>query len=110
MRSGVRGKHADRMKGIVRAVVLEADIAEAFPTARDVNDALRSFLRLTRDAAIQATIIRGAGKGTRSATSDETVTPRAHGVGEGRAGFAKTLRGGKPGGGAAKKRARAATR
>jgi hypothetical protein len=44
---GVRGKYAGRMKGMVRFVGLEADVAAAFPTGEAVNEALRAVLRAT---------------------------------------------------------------
>ncbi|MBK7906324.1 MAG: hypothetical protein IPJ78_07150 [Gemmatimonadetes bacterium] len=42
---GVRGKYAKRYAQGSNIVVLEPDVAEAFPTARAVNTALRKLLR-----------------------------------------------------------------
>ncbi len=42
---GVRGKYADRFKKGTRLVLLEPDVAEAFPTAKEVNEILREVLR-----------------------------------------------------------------
>ena len=42
---GVRGKYAKRYAQGSNIVVLEPDVAEAFPTARAVNAALRKLLR-----------------------------------------------------------------
>jgi hypothetical protein len=42
---GVRGKYAKRYALGTNIVVLEPDVAEAFPTARAVNTALRKILR-----------------------------------------------------------------
>jgi len=42
--NGVRGKYARRYAVGTNVVVLEADVARAFPTARAVNDALRELL------------------------------------------------------------------
>lgn len=42
---GVRGKYAKRYALGTNIVVLEPDVAEAFPTARAVNTALRKVLR-----------------------------------------------------------------
>lgn len=42
---GVRGKYASRYARGSNVVVLEPDVAEAFPTARAVNAALRKILR-----------------------------------------------------------------
>ncbi len=41
---GERGKYAKRYAHGSNVVVLEPDVAEAFPTARAVNAALRSLL------------------------------------------------------------------
>jgi hypothetical protein len=42
---GVRGKYAKRYAQGTNIVVLEPDVADAFPTARAVNAALRKLLR-----------------------------------------------------------------
>lgn len=42
---GIRGKYAKRYASGTNVVVLEPDVAEAFPTARAVNAALRKVLR-----------------------------------------------------------------
>ncbi len=42
---GVRGKYASRYARGSNVVVLEPDVADAFPTARSVNAALRKVLR-----------------------------------------------------------------
>ena len=42
---GVRGKYAKRYARGTNVVVLEPDVADAFPTARAVNAALRKLLR-----------------------------------------------------------------
>ena len=44
----VRGKYAVRLKESSNIVVLDPEIAEAFPNAKAVNDALRSLLELAR--------------------------------------------------------------
>lgn len=44
---GVRGKYAKRYAEGTNVVLLEPDIAEAFPTARAVNTALRKLLKET---------------------------------------------------------------
>jgi len=43
-RAGVRGKYAARYAERTNVVVLEPDVAKAFPTASDVNRALRRLL------------------------------------------------------------------
>lgn len=45
---GVRGKYADRYAAETNVVVLDADVAEIFHSAREVNEALRELLRLKR--------------------------------------------------------------
>ncbi len=42
---GVRGKYAKRFAAGTNVVLLEPDVAEAFPTAKDVNAALRKVIR-----------------------------------------------------------------
>ena len=44
-RSGVRGKYAARVRNGSNIVVLEADVAAAFPNSRAVNRALRALLQ-----------------------------------------------------------------
>ena len=44
-RAGVRGKYADRYKEGSKLVLLEPDVAKAFPTAAVVNRALRELIK-----------------------------------------------------------------
>jgi hypothetical protein len=46
-----RGKYAARLKESSNIVVLDPDIAAAFPNAEAVNDALRGLLALARASA-----------------------------------------------------------
>ena len=48
MKGGVRGKYASVVREGTNLVVLEADIAEAFPTEAAVNEALRGVLNTAR--------------------------------------------------------------
>lgn len=48
LKDGVRGKYAAKYKKGTNLVLLDQDVAEAFPTDRAVNDALRLVLQLTR--------------------------------------------------------------
>ena len=41
---GVRGKYLDSFESGTNLVLLQPDVAEAFPTEEAVNDALRSFM------------------------------------------------------------------
>ena len=45
MKGGVRGKYAQRARASSNIVLLDPDIAKAFPTDHAVNDALRSLLK-----------------------------------------------------------------
>jgi hypothetical protein len=45
MKGGVRGKYVERYREGTNLVLLEPDVAAAFPDARAVNDALRSLLQ-----------------------------------------------------------------
>jgi len=48
MKGGVRGKHFEEYRRGTNVVVLQPDIAEAFPTEDAVNEALRGILTTTR--------------------------------------------------------------
>lgn len=48
MRGGVRGKYYAQFKKGTNVVLLEPDVAEAFPTEDAVNEALRGVLHTTR--------------------------------------------------------------
>ncbi len=50
----VRGKYAARMRESSNVVVLDPDIAEAFPNAQAVNQALRGLLELAKTSARSA--------------------------------------------------------
>ena len=45
MKVGVRGKYVERYREGTNLVLLDPDVAEAFPDAKAVNDALRRVLR-----------------------------------------------------------------
>jgi len=45
MKGGVRGKYVERYREGTNLVLLDPDIASAFPDAKAVNDALRSLLQ-----------------------------------------------------------------
>ena len=48
MKLGVRGKHYQEYRKGTNVVLLEPDVAEAFPTEDAVNEALRGILTTTR--------------------------------------------------------------
>ena len=43
---GVRGKYADRYRLGVNVILLEPELAAAFPDSKSVNDALRALLEI----------------------------------------------------------------
>ena len=48
MKGGIRGKHTKRYREGTNIVLLQPDIAEAFPNDETVNQALRGILNTTR--------------------------------------------------------------
>jgi len=48
MKGGVRGKYAKRYRAGTNLVLLDPELAEAFPTDAAVNDALRAVLKMTQ--------------------------------------------------------------
>jgi hypothetical protein len=48
MAGGVRGKYIDRLRQGTNLVLLEPEVAEAFPSDAAVNEALRGVLNTTR--------------------------------------------------------------
>jgi hypothetical protein len=48
LRTGVRGKYAERYKAGTNLVLLDPEVAKAFPDEQSVNDALRLFIELTK--------------------------------------------------------------
>lgn len=48
LKSGVRGKYAERYQSGTNLVLLDPDVAEAFPNEQAVNEALRLVVQLTR--------------------------------------------------------------
>jgi hypothetical protein len=48
MQGGVRGKYYERYRKGTNVVLVEPDVAEAFPTEDAVNEALRGVLGMTR--------------------------------------------------------------
>ncbi|MFZ1935412.1 MAG: hypothetical protein WCB27_12245 [Thermoguttaceae bacterium] len=51
LKSGVRGKYAARFREGTNLVLLEPEVAKAFPTDSAVNEALRLVLQLSRLSA-----------------------------------------------------------
>jgi hypothetical protein len=47
LKGGVRGKYVERYRAGTNLVLLDPDVARAFPTAAAVNEALRLVIQLT---------------------------------------------------------------
>jgi len=52
LKEGVRGKYAARYKAGTNLVLLEPDVAAAFPNEKAVNEALRLVMRLAKIPAV----------------------------------------------------------
>jgi len=48
---GVRGKYADRYRRGVNVILLEPEVAAAFPDSKSVKDALRALLEIADRAS-----------------------------------------------------------
>jgi hypothetical protein len=48
MPGGVKGKYVDRYRSGTNIVLLDPDVADAFPTAESVNEALRMLLTIAQ--------------------------------------------------------------
>ena len=48
LRDGVQGKYADRFREGTNIVLLDRDVAKAFPSDKVVNDALRLVIQLKK--------------------------------------------------------------
>ena len=48
LKGGVRGKYAARYRAGTNLVLLEPDVAKAFPSEKEVNEALRLVMQLTK--------------------------------------------------------------
>ena len=66
LKGGVRGKYYRRAATDVTVVVLEPDVARAFPTPGSVNRALRAYLRSTRARKVEAKRVQPASAGRTS--------------------------------------------
>ena len=49
LKGRVRGKYVERYRKGTNLVLLEPDVAEAFPDADSVNEALRFLIRVTKE-------------------------------------------------------------
>ena len=48
LKDGVRGKYATRYNSGTNLVLLESDVAVAFPNEKAINDALKLVIKLTK--------------------------------------------------------------
>jgi hypothetical protein len=48
LKSGVQGKYAARYRAGTNLVLLEPDVAKVFPSEKEVNEALRLVMQLTK--------------------------------------------------------------
>jgi hypothetical protein len=48
MTGGVKGKYVDRYRSGTNVVLLDPDVADAFPTAESVNEALRMLMTIAQ--------------------------------------------------------------
>jgi hypothetical protein len=48
MKEGVRGKYVERYQEGTNLVLLDPDVAEAFPTSEAVNEALRLLMQIAQ--------------------------------------------------------------
>jgi hypothetical protein len=55
MRAGVRGKYAQRFREGTNLILLDPDVAQAFPDAQAVNAALRLLMDVARQTAPRST-------------------------------------------------------
>jgi hypothetical protein len=58
----VRGKYAERLRKSSNVVVLDPEVAQAFPNQEAVNSALRSLVRIAERTARPAGRSTGGGK------------------------------------------------
>ena len=51
IRSGIRGKYAERFKEGSNVVIIDPDLSDSFPNSEAVNEALRDYLASQERAA-----------------------------------------------------------
>jgi hypothetical protein len=69
MAGAVHGKYYQRYRAGVNLVLLEPEVARAFPTARAVNEALRSVMRASKAPRRRTRLPNKRMQRTRSATA-----------------------------------------
>jgi hypothetical protein len=53
LKGGIRGKYTERFRAGTNLVLLDPDVAKAFPTEQSVNEALRLVLQLNKIAQVK---------------------------------------------------------
>ena len=60
LKGGVRGKYAERYRAGSNVVLLDPDVAKAFPTEQAVNEALRLVLQLTEIPEVRKRTVKAS--------------------------------------------------
>ena len=69
MKCGVRGKYVKRFRAGTNLILLDPELAKAFPTEAAVNGALRALLSLTESVRLPQQGSRNAGHKARQGSS-----------------------------------------
>ena len=48
---GIKGKYSERFKEGVNLIVLEPEVAKAFPDSKSVNEALRNLIQISNKSS-----------------------------------------------------------
>ena len=81
---GVRGKYYERATAGTTLVLLERDVAEAFPDGQTVNEALRALMKVAK-SQVRATSPRGTLANTALKPTSRARKPRSKSRKRGRA-------------------------
>jgi len=73
---GVRGKHLRKYRSGTNLVLLEPDVARAFPTDDAVNEALRTVMKAAESLRRRRTAAKPRAEGATSQVSDGTKKRR----------------------------------
>lgn len=65
MKGGVRGKYVTRYRAGTNLVLLDPEVAEAFPTDAAVNQTLRAVLNMSRAVRLPYKVLRPTSRGRR---------------------------------------------
>jgi hypothetical protein len=65
MKGGVRGKYVTQYRAGTNLVLLDPELAEAFPTDAAVNDVLRAVLKMTEAVRLPNKTLQPAARKTR---------------------------------------------